>query len=83
MVVLQDFRKGLTCGEIGRFLVLLLVPEYSREYLRERYVKPFRVLYAVRGDVCTVVGVIHASRYLLAAFHRDDIDSLPGGTDGS
>jgi len=59
-------------------LIGSVVPEYGREYLRERYVKPFRVLYAVRGNVCTIVGVIHSHRNLSAAFDPDDAEELPG-----
>jgi plasmid stabilization system protein ParE len=60
-----------------------VVPEYGREYLRERYVKPFRVLYAVHGDVCAIVGVIHSHRDLSAAFNPDDLGQTPGEPNGS
>jgi toxin ParE1/3/4 len=58
-------------------LIGSVVPEYGREYVRERYVKPFRVLYAVQGDVCMIVAVIHAHRDLLTAFDPDDVGQPP------
>ena len=58
-------------------LIGSVVSEYNREYLRERLVKPFRVIYAVRGDTCTIVGVIHASRDLTAVLTVDETDLLP------
>jgi plasmid stabilization system protein ParE len=71
----------LAAGELlERFpLIGSVVREYSREHLRERFVKPFRVVYVVRGDVCTVVGVFHASRNLSAAIDPDDVEGERGG----
>ncbi len=40
------------------------VPEFDRDDLRELTVRPFRVVYAIRGDECLVVAVIHGSRDL-------------------
>jgi toxin ParE1/3/4 len=73
----------LAAGDLlARFpLMGSVVPEFNREHLRERYVKPFRVLYVVRGDVCAVVGVFHASRDL-SAIDPDEIERLPNGLNG-
>jgi toxin ParE1/3/4 len=75
----------LAAGDLlDRFpLIGSVVPEFSREHLRERYVKPFRVLYIVRGEVCSIVGVIRASRDLPSAIDPDEIERSVGGQNGS
>ena len=73
----------LAAGDLlARFpLIGSVAPEFNREHLRERYVKPFRVLYVVRGDVCAVVGVFHASRDL-SAIDPEEVERLPNGFNG-
>jgi toxin ParE1/3/4 len=51
------------------------VPEFDRDDLRELTVRPFRVIYAIRGDECLVVTVIHGSRDLSLLV---DPENLPG-----
>jgi plasmid stabilization system protein ParE len=53
-----------------------VVPEFGRDHLREWYVKPYRVLYQVRADVCYIVSVIHGSRNLARVTDPDDLESL-------
>jgi plasmid stabilization system protein ParE len=76
--------RVLAAGDLlERFpLVGSVVPEFNREYLRERFVKPFRVLYVVRGEVCAMVGVFHASRDL-SAIDPDDIERVADGANGA
>ena len=51
------------------------VPEFDRDDIREVIVRPYRILYAIRGDDCIVVAVIHGSRDLPTLV---DPDQLPG-----
>src|SRR2546426_10999309 len=45
------------------------VPEFDREHIREVLsVRPYRVIYELRGEHCYIVSVVHASRYLPALF---------------
>lgn len=53
------------------------VPEFGEpEHVREIYVKPFRILYLIRGDVCHVAHLVHGSRDLRSLFSLEDIESL-------
>lgn len=51
------------------------VPEFDRDDLRELSVRPYRILYSIRGDECLIVAVIHGSRDLS---HLVDPENLPG-----
>jgi toxin ParE1/3/4 len=67
--------------EAPRRLVMLprsgtRVAEFGRDDIRELMVRPFRIIYAIRGDVCHVVAVIHGSRDLPSVLDPDDL--LPG-----
>ncbi len=49
-----------------------VVPDFRREEFRELVtIKPYRIIYTVRGDDCTVVAVIHGRRDLKSAFDPD------------
>jgi toxin ParE1/3/4 len=39
-----------------------MVPEFGRPNLRELVVRPYRLVYRLRGDVVDVVTVFHAAR---------------------
>jgi addiction module RelE/StbE family toxin len=49
------------------------VPEFDRDDIREVLVRPYRIIYNVRGDDCYVVAVIHGARDLpsLIELRRD------------
>ncbi len=49
-----------------------LVPEFDRDDIRELTVRPFRIIYAIRGEECHIVAVIHGSRDLSRLVDRDD-----------
>ena len=61
---------GLVVGRLvaapGRLLELpesgRMVPEFGRPNLRELVVRPYRLVYRLRGDVVEVVTVFHAAR---------------------
>lgn len=42
------------------------VPEFDRHDIREILVKPYRIIYWIRGDDCYVVAVMHGARDLPA-----------------
>lgn len=48
------------------------VPEFDIEQLREILVRPYRILYVVRDDVCSIVAFIHGSRDLTRHVDPDD-----------
>ncbi len=65
--------------EAPRRLVMLphsgaRVPEFNRDDIRELTVRPYRIVYASRGEECHVVAVIHGSRDLASLV---DPDNLP------
>jgi toxin ParE1/3/4 len=41
-----------------------IVPEFGLEHFREILMRPYRIIYEVRGDACYVVAIIHSSRDL-------------------
>lgn len=49
------------------------VPEFDRDDIRELTVRPYRIIYAVRGELCLVVAVIHGSQDLPKHVDRDEI----------
>jgi plasmid stabilization system protein ParE len=40
------------------------VPEFDVDHFREVLMRPYRIIYEIRGDACYIVAVIHASRDL-------------------
>jgi toxin ParE1/3/4 len=52
-----------------------VVPEFGLEHLRELVtVRPYRILYVVREDHCSIVAVIRGSRDLSALLKPEDFD---------
>lgn len=49
------------------------VPEFDRDDIRELVVRPYRILYAIRGETCHVVAVVHGSRDLLRLIDPEDL----------
>src|SRR5687768_5920559 len=41
-----------------------MVPEFGLDHFRELLMRPYRIIYEIRGEGCYVVAVIHASRDL-------------------
>ena len=41
-----------------------VVPEFKDEFLRERFVYSYRIIYHIRGQTVTVAAVIHGKRML-------------------
>lgn len=41
-----------------------IVPEFGQDAIREVVVRPYRIIYEIRGEDCFVVAVIHGSREL-------------------
>lgn len=41
-----------------------MVPEFRLPYLRELVVRPYRIVYRLRGDVVEIVTVFHSARLL-------------------
>jgi toxin ParE1/3/4 len=52
-----------------------VVPEFERVDLREILVRPYRIIYQVRGETCSIVTVIHAGRDLPSHLDLEDLDS--------
>ena len=48
-----------------------IVPEFGRDDLREVVFRSYRIVYLLRGDVVTVVRVVHAARALEALARRE------------
>jgi toxin ParE1/3/4 len=49
-----------------------IVPEIQEDAIREIWVRPYRVIYVIRGDDCHIVAIAHASRDLPALFETDE-----------
>ena len=49
------------------------VPEYNREDIRELTVRPYRIIYCIRGEECLVLTVLHGSRDLARHVGLDDV----------
>ena len=66
----SDLYAGLVVSRLvaapGRLLQFpqlgRVVPEFGKPSLRELIVRPYRLVYRLRGDVIEVVTVFHASR---------------------
>jgi toxin ParE1/3/4 len=41
-----------------------MVPEFNVDHFREILMRPYRILYEIRGEGCYIVAVIHSSRDL-------------------
>jgi len=41
-----------------------MVPEFNVDHFREVLMRPYRIIYEVRGQGCYIVAIIHASRDL-------------------
>jgi toxin ParE1/3/4 len=41
-----------------------IVPEFNLDHFREVLMRPYRIIYELRGDACYIVAVIHGSRDL-------------------
>jgi plasmid stabilization system protein ParE len=76
-------RAEKTCGRILQAVDRLEtfpligpeVPEFESSGLRELIVRPYRVLYVTRENVCWIVAVVHGSRDLSRLIRPED---LPG-----
>ncbi|MDE3035564.1 MAG: type II toxin-antitoxin system RelE/ParE family toxin [Nitrospirota bacterium] len=51
-----------------------VVPEFEDETLRELIMGSYRIIYEVRGDICYVATVIHASRDLMRHYQPGEWD---------
>jgi addiction module RelE/StbE family toxin len=52
-----------------------MVPEFQQDSIRELWVRPYRIIYVVRGESCCVAAIVHGSRDLSSLLPQDD---LPG-----
>lgn len=41
-----------------------MVPEFNLDHFREVLMRPYRIIYEIRGEGCYIVAVIHGSRDL-------------------
>lgn len=41
-----------------------MVPEFNLDHFREILMRPYRIIYEIRGEGCYIVAVIHGSRDL-------------------
>jgi addiction module RelE/StbE family toxin len=41
-----------------------IVPEFRRDAIREVLVRPYRIIYQIRGEDCFVAAIVHGSRDL-------------------
>lgn len=48
------------------------VPEFEQDHIRELLVRPYRMIYVVRGDTCYIAAVVHGSRDLTKLLHPED-----------
>lgn len=49
-----------------------IVPEIQQDEIRELWVRPYRIIYVIRGDDCHVTAIAHASRDLPTLFDADE-----------
>jgi plasmid stabilization system protein ParE len=54
-----------------------VVPEFGEPHVREVIVRPYRVVYVVRGETCFIVAVVHGSRDFRTAVPPEDLDNGP------
>lgn len=53
------------------------VPEFDREDIRELVtVRPYRLLYVVREEVCHIMAIIHSKRDLAALLRPEDLTDI-------
>ena len=73
----EEVRSRILTG-VGRLAMLPLmgrvVPEFNLDHLRELIQSPYRILYIVRGDVCSIVGVFHSRRNLASLVHPEEFE---------
>jgi toxin ParE1/3/4 len=93
--VVMDFiardspRYALQTGEriyeaAGRLDVLgprsgWMVPEFGVDHFREVLMRPYRIIYEIRGEGCYIVAIIHGSRDLPQ--HIQPLNPPPAGSD--
>jgi plasmid stabilization system protein ParE len=70
-------RLGNRLIEAPRRLALLprcgaRVPEFDQDNIREIVVRPYRIIYIIEGEDCSVAAVIHGSRDLARVLGQDD-----------
>lgn len=52
------------------------VPEFDQDHIRELLVRPYRIIYVIRQDICSIVAVVHASRDLTKLFRPEDLEEM-------
>ena len=50
------------------------VREFNLDHIREISVRPYRLIYVIRADVCYVVAVVHGARDLSRFLSADDLE---------
>jgi addiction module RelE/StbE family toxin len=64
--LVESAEKLSSSPKIGR-----MVPEFSREDLRELIFRSYRVVYQLHGDTVTILRVVHGARDLPGLVHRE------------
>ena len=54
-----------------------MVPEFKVDHFREVLMRPYRIIYELRGDACYIVAVIHGSRDLPQHIQRPPNPQAP------
>lgn len=54
-----------------------MVPEFGMDQFREVLMKPYRIVYEIRGQGCYIVAVIHGSRDLPMQVKPSPTDEIP------
>jgi plasmid stabilization system protein ParE len=54
-----------------------IVPELGQPTVRELWVRPYRIIYLIRGIDCHVLAIAHASRDLSGFFLKDEESEEP------
>jgi toxin ParE1/3/4 len=49
------------------------VSEFQQDAIRELWVRPYRIIYALRDENYYVAAIVHGSRDLLSLLHPDDL----------
>ncbi len=51
------------------------VPEFDQDHIRELVtVRPYRLIYVVREDVCHIAAIVHGRRHLPNVLKPEDLD---------
>ncbi|MHB1559031.1 MAG: type II toxin-antitoxin system RelE/ParE family toxin [Isosphaeraceae bacterium] len=53
-----------------------IVPEFGQDAIREVVVRPYRIIYEIRGEDCFVVAVIHGSRDITRLFDPGNLPDI-------